>query len=186
MHKFLLIEKPSPQVACLYASSVQSSVVRSKTKGRLDATQIHEAHHANATQVIREARAKPWIAEATAMMQVRKSMNPSVSAEDMLQTSSCSRIAAQGFSKVACLASKFLQVVFAWCWPQNASIDMCSYVLLVSGCSAYNWLPSVCWHHSYQRNWWEQNSDFARWSITRFGRSGPFFYAFRLLNWSQN
>jgi hypothetical protein len=105
LHKFLSIEKPSPQVACLYASSVQSSVARSKTKGRLDATQIHEEQNANATRIIRGARAKPWINEATAMMQVRKSMNPSVSAEAMLQMSSCSRIAAQGFSKVACLAS---------------------------------------------------------------------------------
>jgi hypothetical protein len=33
-------------------------------------------------------------------MQARKSLNPRVSVDDLLRTSSCSRIAAQGFSKV--------------------------------------------------------------------------------------
>jgi hypothetical protein len=104
LQNFLSIEKPSPQVACLYASSVQSTIVRLKTAQkpeiRLDATQIHGSCHANDTKNFRELRSKPWIAEATAIMKVRKTMNPSISAQDMLQTSACSRIAAQGFSKV--------------------------------------------------------------------------------------
>jgi hypothetical protein len=104
LQKFLSNEKPSPKVASLYASSVQSSVLLlkqvQKTKVLLDATQIHVTHRANDSPIFREARSKPWIAEATSIMQVRKSMNPPVSAEDMLQTSSCSRIAAQSFSKV--------------------------------------------------------------------------------------
>lgn len=104
LQNFLSIEKPSPQVACLYASSVQSTIVRLKTaqkpQSRLDATQIHGLCQTNDTKCFRELRSKPWIAEATAIMKVRKSMNPSISAQDMLQTSTCSRIAAQGFSKV--------------------------------------------------------------------------------------
>jgi hypothetical protein len=102
--KFTAIQKPSPQVACLYASSVQSSVLRSKTlqkiHNRLDATQVHGSSYAHSPHVFREPRSKPWVAEATAIMQARKSMNPSVSVDELLRTSSCSRIAAQGFSKV--------------------------------------------------------------------------------------
>jgi hypothetical protein len=104
LRKFLLVETPLPQVACLYASSVQSSAARSKKMEKsqtlFNATQVHVSTHACVDQVFREARAKPWIAEATAIMKFRKSMNPRASAEEMLRTSSCSRIAAQGFSKV--------------------------------------------------------------------------------------
>ncbi len=112
LRKFLKVETPLPQVACLYASSVQSSTARSKkmekSRALLDATQIHGARHLEAEQVFRETRSKPWIAEATAIMKFRKTMNPRQSVEDMLRKSSCSRIAAQGFSKVTCLSTNSL------------------------------------------------------------------------------
>jgi hypothetical protein len=111
MKKFLSPQNPLPQVACLNASSVQSSAVRSKQaqkkQNRLESTRIHRVSEEHATQKFREPRAKPWIAEATAIMQVRKSMNPTISAADMLRTSSCSKTAAQGFSKVGCIYATY-------------------------------------------------------------------------------
>ncbi len=112
LRNFLSIETPLPQVACLYASSVQSSAARSKqmqkSQSLLDATQVHGVHHLKAEQIFREPRSKPWIAEATAIMKFRKSVNPRETAEDMLRKSSCSRIAAQGFSKVTCMLCRLI------------------------------------------------------------------------------
>jgi hypothetical protein len=141
LRKFLLVETPLPQVACLYASSVQSSAARSKKMEKsqtlLNATQVHGSPHACIDQVFREARVKPWIAEATAIMKFRKSMNPRASAEDMLRTSSCSRIAAQGFSKVRTYDKQIFNR-----FVLNAD----------SGCAAYDWLSRICRYPSHKGN----------------------------------
>ena len=107
LNKFLSTENPVPQVACLYASLVQNSVARSKQiqqkQNRLDATRIHGVSDAQNAHKFREPRVKTWIAEATAVRLVHKQMNPIVTAADMLRSSSCSKTAAQGFSKVECI-----------------------------------------------------------------------------------
>jgi hypothetical protein len=109
LNQFLSVEKSSPSVSSLYATRAQISIERSKcapiTKTRFNSTQLHGKTDVNDAPNYRDVRSRPWIAEATILTQSRKAMNPNVSANDMLRTFRCSRIASQGFSKVTCIQS---------------------------------------------------------------------------------